>query len=89
MLAVLCLKQRDRTPWRAETNGMDEILEAGMAGFDIPTEVCADESILTDIVYTQGFGQVELMIRMLRAILDLRHGKGARPKMEMGMAAGQ
>lgn len=78
MLAILCAKQRDRNLWRDGTNGVDKTLEASMSAFDIPQDLCADASILTDIVYTRGFGDVEQMIRMLRAIVNLRYGRGAR-----------
>lgn len=80
MLAIICMKQRDRTLWRDGTNGVDQLLEENMSEFDIPAELCADGSILTDIVYTTNWGEVEQMIRMLRAIVDLRHGRGVRAR---------
>lgn len=80
MVAILCLKQRDGCLWRNGTDGVEHQLNNYLKDFDIPADLCADQSILTDIVYTNGYGNVEQMIRMLRALLNLRHGKGARVK---------
>lgn len=82
MIAILCLKKRDRFLWRDGTHGVAEIINENLlqAGFEVPQDLCADVSILTDEVYTIDFGEVEQMIRMLRAIVDLRYGRGAREK---------
>lgn len=87
MIAILCLKRRDYCLWRNGTNGVETMVEARMAGFDVPAELCVDESIMTGIVDTEGWGEVEQMIRLLRAVVNLRHGRGARMRARMRTAA--
>ncbi|KAM3422007.1 hypothetical protein BST61_g2383 [Cercospora zeina] len=78
MVAILCVKQRDGTLWRNGFNDADKLLNDNMLDFEVPSQLCKEESVLTDIVYTNHYHGLEQMIRMLRAIVDLRHGRGAR-----------
>lgn len=82
MIAILTLKQRDGMLWRNGTHGAERKFNRYIldAGFEVPGDLCEDSSILTDNVYTDGYGCVEQMIRMLRAITNLNHGRGARVK---------
>ncbi|PIB02155.1 hypothetical protein CB0940_02110 [Cercospora beticola] len=80
MIAILCIEQRDGTFWRNGLKGHAVLLNNNMLDLPIPSQLCGDEGILTDIVYTTGFRGLEQMIRMLRAIVNLRHGKGARSR---------
>lgn len=82
MIAILTLKQRDGMLWRNGTNDVEHRINEYLvdAGFDIPGDFCADATILTDKVYIKDYGCVEQMIRMLRAITNLNHGRGARDK---------
>ncbi|KAI7548254.1 hypothetical protein KC331_g4525 [Hortaea werneckii] len=50
----------------------------GFRGCKIPRRLCADASILTEIVYVKGYEKVERMIMVLRALIDHYHGRGAR-----------
>ncbi|GAB1739278.1 hypothetical protein NU219Hw_g4024t1 [Hortaea werneckii] len=50
----------------------------GLRGCKIPRRLCADASILTEIVYVKGFARVERMIMVLRALIDHYYGRGAR-----------
>ncbi|PPJ50592.1 hypothetical protein CBER1_06288 [Cercospora berteroae] len=80
MIAILCIEQHDGSMWRNGLKGDDVLLNNNMLDLPIPSQLCGDEGILTDIVYTTGFRGLEQMIRMLRAIVNLRHGKGARSR---------
>lgn len=78
MIAVLTLKQRDAHYWRDGFKDVHLQVNAAMKEFAVPKKLCADATVLTDIVHCNGFGEVEQMLRLLRAIVELRHGKGAR-----------
>ncbi|KAI7119524.1 hypothetical protein KC343_g17383, partial [Hortaea werneckii] len=52
----------------------------GLRGYKIPRRLCADASILTEIVYVKGYERVERMIKVLRALIDHYHGRGARSR---------
>lgn len=69
MVAILCLKQRDRNLWRDGTCGVERRLNEYMlaAGFEI-----SDHFLTTRNVYTFSYGGLAQMIRMLRAIVALR-----------------
>ncbi|GAB1727360.1 hypothetical protein NU195Hw_g7801t1 [Hortaea werneckii] len=56
------------------------IIIEGLKGYKIPRRLCADASILTDIVYTEGYKEVRRMILLLRALIDHYHGRGARSR---------
>lgn len=78
LTAFLCLKQRSSHLFR---NGFDwpkEKLAEALRDYVLPQHLCSDETILTDIVDTEGYGEVEQMIRMLRQVVEVCHGKGAR-----------
>lgn len=79
-VAILTLERRSRNFWRSESelNKAVPLFVGAMKHFWIPGELCGDATILTDIVYTKGYENVEQMIKMLRALVDWRHGKGAR-----------
>jgi hypothetical protein len=48
---------------------------------------CDDPTILTDVVNTRGYGEVEQMIHLLEALLNYRHGRGARSRLHrLGVA---
>ncbi|KAI6801535.1 hypothetical protein KC361_g1706 [Hortaea werneckii] len=53
------------------------IIEA-LKGYKIPRRLCADASILTEIVHTIGYQEVARMILVLRALIYHYHGRGAR-----------
>lgn len=90
MIAVLTLKQRDAKFWREGLKGAHLKVNAAMKEFVIPEKLCADATVLTDIVHCSGFGEVEQMLRLLRAMVELRHGKGARTlEKEIGWVAGK
>ncbi|KAI6791155.1 hypothetical protein KC332_g4985 [Hortaea werneckii] len=55
------------------------IIEA-LKGYKIPRRLCADASILTEIVHTKGYERVRRMILVLRALIDHYHGRGARAR---------
>ncbi|KAI6823335.1 hypothetical protein KC340_g11836 [Hortaea werneckii] len=57
-----------------------EFIIEGLMGYKIPRRLCADASILTDIVYTEGYNEVGRMILVLRALVDHYHGRGARSR---------
>lgn len=57
-----------------------EFIIEGLKGYKIPRSLCADASILTDIVYTEGYEEVGRMILVLRALIDHYHGRGARSR---------
>ncbi|KAI7158367.1 hypothetical protein KC349_g4890 [Hortaea werneckii] len=57
-----------------------EFIIEGLKGYKIPRRLCADASILTDIVYTEGYNEVVRMILVLRALVDHYHGRGARSR---------
>ncbi|KAI6856197.1 hypothetical protein KC323_g7990 [Hortaea werneckii] len=50
----------------------------GLRGYKIPRRLCADASILTEIVYVKGYERVDRMIKVLRDLIDHYHGRGAR-----------
>lgn len=78
MIAYLCLKQRSPHLFRKGFDWRrDDILQA-LEGYRIPQHLCSDETVLTDIVYTKGYGEIEQMIRMLREVVRISHGRGAR-----------
>lgn len=79
-VAILTLERRSRNFWRSESelNKAVPLFVGAMKHCWIPGELCGDATILTDIVYTKGYENVEQMIKMLRALVDWRHGKGAR-----------
>jgi hypothetical protein len=79
-LAILCLRKRDCNFWQGGTKGQEEVLEASLSGFDIPTSWRADLTIMRDVVNVTGFGEVEQMIRMLRAIVNLQHKRRMRSR---------
>lgn len=72
------MSQITRSLWQDGTNGVEQKLNNYIlqAHLDIPRDLCADESIVTDIVYALGYGETEQMIRMLRAIAKLRYPRG-------------
>ena len=79
-VAIITLKQRSPDFWRSDKELEKDLplfVEATKS-YSIPSELCGDASILTDIVYTIGYENVEQMIKMLRALVNWRHGKGAR-----------
>lgn len=80
MLAIVCLGQRNRQFWWKDMKSTVELLHQNMLDFEIPPQLCADETVLADIVYTQGYYGLQQMIRILRALIELRHGKGARAR---------
>ncbi|KAI6893559.1 hypothetical protein KC318_g12512 [Hortaea werneckii] len=57
-----------------------EFIIEGLKGYKIPRRLCADASILTDIVYIEGYKEVGRMILVLRALVDHYHGRGARSR---------
>jgi hypothetical protein len=82
-IAILCLKRRDQCFWRCKNvRGIDRIFEA-LKDFGIPQEWCGDPTILTDLVNTRGYGEVEQMIHLLEALLNYRHGRGARSRQHL------
>jgi hypothetical protein len=86
MAAILTLKKRDSCPWRyGNIEGLEMITNA-LKEYNIPDDWCTDADILTDIVDSGGYGEVEQMIRLLRALLNYRHGKGARVRSHLQKA---
>ncbi|KAI5364482.1 hypothetical protein Slin14017_G043720 [Septoria linicola] len=79
LLAILTLKQRSRDFWRSryELESALPLFVEATKDFVVPAELYADASILTDIVHTTEYENVERMIRMLRELVNWRHGKGA------------
>jgi hypothetical protein len=72
-IAILSLHQRDDCLWRCNSiKNLNQILEA-IHEFDIPGHsLSKDATIMTDIVYTENAGEVEQMIRLLRAVVRAR-----------------
>ncbi|KAK5129122.1 hypothetical protein LTR08_003892 [Meristemomyces frigidus] len=96
-VAILTQKKRDAGLWRSGKIPELKIIADALADCRIPRKLCGDATILTDIVYTEGFEDVEQMIRLMRALVDERHGRGARgrsrsraisPKRARAMSAG-
>ncbi|KAK5127996.1 hypothetical protein LTR85_005113 [Meristemomyces frigidus] len=75
-IAILCQQQRHGKFWRGSAPDLD-IVALALADCEIPAELCQDATVLTDIVYTFGFGDVEQMIRLLRALVRHRYDQGA------------
>ncbi|KAK3680368.1 hypothetical protein LTR37_021294 [Vermiconidia calcicola] len=77
-VAVLCARRRDACFWKCgNIRNLNSIARA-LSQFTVPQDWCEDLTILTNIVYTKGYGEVEQMIHLLEALLDYHHGKGAR-----------
>lgn len=77
-VAILCQKGRSTDYWRSGCIPELQTVATGLSGCEIPKELCADATILTDIVYTLHYPDVEQMIRLLRALVSYHHGRGAR-----------
>ncbi|KXS95097.1 hypothetical protein AC578_9592 [Pseudocercospora eumusae] len=79
LIAILCTRHRSPDRWKS---GIDPsiftLVASAISEYKVPQRLCADDTILKDLVYTRGYGDVEQMIRLLRAVVDWRHGKGAR-----------
>lgn len=79
LIAIICYKQRSADLWRSGIGSHDlALITSAISEYKVPQRLCADDTILRDIVYTENYGDVEQMIRLLRAVVDWRHGKGAR-----------
>ncbi|KAF7196952.1 hypothetical protein HII31_01870 [Pseudocercospora fuligena] len=79
LIAIICEKQRSPDLWRSGVGSHDlALVTSAISDYKVPQRLCADDTILKDIVYTENYGDVEQMIRLLRAVVDWRHGKGAR-----------
>ncbi|KAI7240995.1 hypothetical protein KC330_g916 [Hortaea werneckii] len=57
-----------------------EFIIEGLKGYKIPQRLCANASILTDIVYTEGYNEVGRMILVVGALVNYYHGRGARSR---------
>jgi hypothetical protein len=68
-LAILCRRDRAVVDWRTHEIPKTDLrtVAKGLRGCQIPETLCSDASVLTDIVYTTGYPQIEQMIRLLRA----------------------
>lgn len=76
--AILSLKQRSQDLWRSSPiQGWDMIMQE-LGKCDFPQDLCGEATILTDIVNTKGYGDIEQLVRMLREMLNRRHGRGVR-----------
>ena len=79
-VALLCVQQRHYNFWQdAEIDDLAAVVD-GLAGCLPSKHWCSDATILTDTVYTIGYGPVAQMTRMLRALVDYYHGRGARSR---------
>ena len=88
VIAILSLQKRDSCLWTrcSRIEGLD-LLANQLQDYNVPDAWCQDEDILTDIVEAGRYGEVDQTIRLLRALLHYRHGKGARGRLrqlEMG-----
>jgi len=77
-LAILCLKQRCGDFWDCGNIKNLQVIADSLQDCNIPQHWCRDQSILTDIAYTHGYGELKQMIHLLHALVDYCHGKGAR-----------
>ncbi|KXT09201.1 hypothetical protein AC579_3512 [Pseudocercospora musae] len=79
LIAILCNKQRSPDLWKSGIGPSNlTLVTSAISDYKVPQRLCADDTILKDLVYTRGYCDVEQMIRLLRAVVDWRHGKGAR-----------
>ena len=77
-VAILCQQTRDHELWRSgNIPGLSMVADA-LKDHNIPEDWCANADILTDVVDSGGYGDVDQMVRLLRALLHYRYGKGAR-----------
>lgn len=77
-LALLCLTHRCGDLWRCSNiTELRTVLE-GLQDCKIPSSWCGEASILTDVVFTEGYGELAQMIQLLRALVDQMHGRGDR-----------
>ncbi|KAK3718119.1 hypothetical protein LTR37_005234 [Vermiconidia calcicola] len=77
-VAVLCARRRDTCFWKCGKIRNFNSIARALSQCTIPQDWCEDLTILTNIVYTKGYGEVGKMIHLLEALLDFHHGKGAR-----------
>jgi len=79
-VALLTLYQRCGDYWQCEhIHGLENVVSQ-LQDCNVPEHWCRDPSILADVVYTNGYGEVKQMIRLLRALVNHFHGKGARTR---------
>lgn len=79
-VALICVKRRSPKIWQDGWDRRVEVVAAGLEDLTIPQVWCQDASILTDVVYTEKYPEIELMIRTLRALVDYRYERGARER---------
>ena len=85
-VAILCQQTRDDELWRSGSiPGLSMVADA-LKDHNIPQDWCTNADILTDVVDSGGYGDVDQMIRLLRALLHYRHGKGARVRSHLQRA---
>ncbi|EME86938.1 uncharacterized protein MYCFIDRAFT_194851 [Pseudocercospora fijiensis CIRAD86] len=84
LIAILCTAERSSDLWKSGIAPRDlTLIASAISAYKVPQRLCADDTILKDLVYTKGFSDVEQMIRLLRAVVDWRHGKGARGRKQI------
>jgi hypothetical protein len=77
-VAILCQKTRESALWRSgDIPGLGMVAEA-LKDYNIPLDWCRTVNILTDAVDSGGYGDVDQMIMLLRALLHPRRGQRAR-----------
>lgn len=79
-LAILCLTQRCGDLWDCGNIKNLQVIADVLQDCHIPEHWCRDKSILTDVVYTKGYGELKQMIHLLRALVNYYHGKSARAR---------
>ena len=77
-IAILCQKQRDGDCWRCGEIKELEMIAQGLKDYEIPENWCENTGILTDIVYVEGYGGIEQIVHLLRALVNYWHGKCVR-----------
>jgi hypothetical protein len=77
-VVILCQKTRDIDLWRKGNIPDLSIVAEALSDYNVPLDWCRTANILTDVVDSGGYGDVDQMILLLRALLHHRRGKGAR-----------
>jgi hypothetical protein len=77
-VAILCQKKRDDQLWQSGNIPRLNMVAEALEYHNIPEDWRTNVDILTDIVESGGYGDVDQMFRLLRALLHYRYGKGAR-----------